>query len=744
MQPILPLIPEGASSINEKVCVRRENEFLVYYIGMSPVYSHHKDNRNHFRLTIAQLILSGTCKNCEIIETFGVTKNCVCRAVKQLKERGMESFFIKRQTRSGGTQLTGEKLRKAQAMLNRGVPRYDAADELNIKRDAFRKAVNDGRLEEPEEGSAEATTLSERSGTDLKAAEGMGTACTRPDDRMIAALFGASSPARTEFSNCLDVPNGSALCVLPALLANGLLKGIDKLGQLKGYYSQIHILLALALMCVCRIKTVEKLQRTFAPGELGKLLGLDRAPGARCLREKMDDLADDTAVEEWAATLSQQWMEEDPGSVGFLYIDGHVKVYSGDNKLPRRFVSRQRLCLRGISTYWVNDAVGQPFFVVEKQIDPGLLETMRNDIVPRLLEEVPNQPTEEELQQNPCLHRFVIVFDRAGYSPAFFKEMWEKYRIACITYRKNHTEEWDITAFSEVEALMPRGEKITMLLAERGSYIGSGEDAVWVKEVRKLTECGHQTAIISTGYSLDITTIALRMFTRWCQENFFSYAMHHFPIEILTQNSEEPFSGTEKVVNPTWRELDRNRRSINGKIVRRRAKFLGMDSEKAAAADHPEHERWERKKAKVLEEIQELTSEKESLTSRIKDTSKHITWEELSEEDKFMKLPSARRRLVNTIAMIAYRAETAMVAMMDDKKLSTSDARAVLQELFVSPADLLPDKDSGTLTVRVHAASTPAANRHLEKLFEELNETHTTYPGTDLTMKFSTLDSPPG
>ena len=78
--------------------------------------------------------------------------------------------------------------------------------------------------------------------------------------------------------------------------------------------------------------------------------------------------------------------------------------------------------MRGITDYWVNDAIGRPFFVIEKQIDPGLLATLRNDIVPRLLKEVPYQPSEQQLNENPCLCRFVLVFDREGYSPHFFKK----------------------------------------------------------------------------------------------------------------------------------------------------------------------------------------------------------------------------------------------------------------------------------------------------------------------------------
>lgn len=30
-------------------------------------------------------------------------------------------------------------------------------------------------------------------------------------------------------------------------------------------------------------------------------------------------------------------------------------------------------CIRGINDYWVNDAVGRPFIVVEKTVDPGML-----------------------------------------------------------------------------------------------------------------------------------------------------------------------------------------------------------------------------------------------------------------------------------------------------------------------------------------------------------------------------------
>jgi len=41
--------------------------------------------------------------------------------------------------------------------------------------------------------------------------------------------------------------------------------------------------------------------------------------------------------------------------------------------------------------------------------------------------------------------------------------------------------------------------------------------------VRKLTDSGHQTSLISTAFDLPHTQLAGRMFSRWCQENFFNY-----------------------------------------------------------------------------------------------------------------------------------------------------------------------------------------------------------------------------
>jgi hypothetical protein len=129
-------------------------------------------------------------------------------------------------------------------------------------------------------------------------------------------------------------------------------------------------------------------------------VGLDRIPEVKTLREKIEHISGHGSVQNWGEELAKSWMEEDPDLAGTLYVDGHVRVYHGkQTKLPKRYVSREKLCLSGVTDYWVNDALGQPFFVVTRTVNAGLLAVLREEIVPRLLEDVPHQPTQEQLNR---------------------------------------------------------------------------------------------------------------------------------------------------------------------------------------------------------------------------------------------------------------------------------------------------------------------------------------------------------
>lgn len=53
----------------------------------------------------------------------------------------------------------------------------------------------------------------------------------------------------------------------------------------------------------------------------------------------------------------------------------------------------------------------------------------------------------------PNPHRFVLVFDRKGWSPAFFAEWWRTHRIAVQTYQRGTYEPWPVEFFTVHEPL---------------------------------------------------------------------------------------------------------------------------------------------------------------------------------------------------------------------------------------------------------------------------------------------------
>jgi prepilin-type processing-associated H-X9-DG protein len=542
----------------------------------------------------------------------------------------------------------------------------------------------------------------------------------------IATSFFRCEAFAPVFSCCHDVPNGGVLLALPALLAVGLLVHTDKYFELpRGFYRHDTIFLLLAFMALARLKTVEDL-RYCSPGEWGKLLGVDRIPEAKTLRGKVGILSDSGKPREWAGELCRDWMMTDPDSAGILYVDGHVRVYHGSQtELPRHYVSRQKLCQRATVDYWVNAMDGQPFFVINKAVDPGLLQVLEREIVPRLEREVPKQVSLFGIDAVPS-HRFTIVFDREGYSPAFMGRMKEK-GIACQTYNKHPGADWPEEEFKRQSVKLQAGNVIEMRLAERGVFLG-GE--LWVREIRKLTKSGHQTSILSSDFINDCGPVSAAMFARWSQENFFGYMRQHYNLDRLIDYSTEEISATTKVVNPQYREVDGQVRAGVAKLNRKQKEFGAIILQDTIEPDQVVA--YEQKKAGLQEEITVMEKEVEDLKACRSATAKHVTMADLPEEERFRQLGVRSKYFIDTIKMIAYRAETAMAGIVREKLSRHDDARSLLRAIYATEADIVPDEASDTFTVRLHQLANRMSGEVVQHLCNELNATLTLFPGTNM------------
>ena len=550
--------------------------------------------------------------------------------------------------------------------------------------------------------------------------------------------MGVLRQAPVQFELAADVPLGGVLWALPALLAEGLLRHSRKLFALpEGFYPLETFFLVLGFMALVRVRSLEAL-RYEPPGEWGQLVGLDRIPEVRTLRHKLGQLCQPPGVAAaWSGALAQEWMAGQPEADGVYYADGHVRVYHGKlAALPRRYVARQKLCLRGTTDYWINALDGRPFFLVSRPVDPGLIEVLRTEIVPRLLADAPGQPTSAELQADPLRHRFTLVFDRAGYSPEFFADQ-KAQRVAVLTYHKFPGQDWAAEEFTPRTLTLANGEPVTLALAERGTCLSNG---LWVRELRQREDSGHQVSVLSTDYRSELRPLAVRMFARWTQENFLKYMREHYAIDRLVEHGTEPLPATTPVVNPAWRRLDSQVRREQALQQRDHAAF-GVRT-LSAAPEPPELETWQHQQARLHEAITTRQTRLEALKTERKKTPRHVELKDLPPAEQFPRLRAGRKHFVDTIKLLAYRAETALVGTVREALARTDDGRALVRELMRTPADLLPDPEAKTLTVRLHPLPSRLQDAAVRHLAEELTATETRFPGTDLRLVFE-LNGPP-
>jgi hypothetical protein len=241
------------------------------------------------------------------------------------------------------------------------------------------------------------------------------------------------------------------------------------------------------------------------------------------------------------------------------------------------------------------------------------------------------------------------------------------------------------------------GERTTIELAERGTKLSNG---LWVREFRKRSDSGHQTAILSTDYQNPAATLAPAMFARWSQENFFRYMRQSFNLDGLVDYGTDTVPETARVINPTYRTLDGQIRKKVALLNRKIAEFgaINLDDD----IEPEKVEAFARRKSDLHEVIAQLQQEVDELKVQRRATKRHITYNELPQDARFDRLSTQSKHLIDTIKMIAYRAETAMVQIVREKMTRHDDARSLMRAIYKTEVDLEPDLQAKTLTVRIH------------------------------------------
>ena len=542
-------------------------------------------------------------------------------------------------------------------------------------------------------------------------------------DRLLAAM-GLIEDAAPVFAPADSLPRAGVLLAIPALVASDVLTVARQIYGSIGpaFYGLRTTLVAYILLALLRIPRPETLKE-YAPGDLGRIVGLDRLPEVKTLRRKLARLASRKASREFGRELARRRIAERGRMMGFLYIDGHVRAYHGKHTIPKAYLTRTRLAVPGTTDYWVNDKKGEPLFVVTAEANAAmtrmlvpLLEEVRSLIGPR--------------------RRVTIVFDRGGWSPKLFQKLLAM-DFDILTYRKGRVRRIAEKRFVRRTAKLD-GHPVKYLLHDQAVRFLRGK--LRLRQVTRLTDNGKQTPILTSRWDLRDIVVAYRMFERWRQENFFKYMRQEFLIDALSDYQVELDDPERSVRNPA-------RQAVDKEIGKARARWNQLKQTYGdAVLDYlegrtPTMREFQAADQEIYREIQEAAERVAELAAQQKLLPLRVALAEARPDQDLVKLSTERKHLTNVLKLVAYQIESDLVNLIRPHYARAADeGRTLIQTVLQSTATLEPTAQE--LRVTLAPLSSPHRSQAVAALCENLNTTETRFPGTDLRMRFAVAGYP--
>lgn len=748
-------VREDATVINDRCLVRTQDRHRVVLVSGIVLAQYTAGDRMAEAHAMVSLVDQGWADQNDVARAFGRSARTVRRYQDRFETGGLAALGRTNGYPRGWSRLVPSRTRLVQRLKAEGIANREIARRLGVSAKAVRKLLRrmGWRERTPEQvllpvrspdpgdpnlsafrvgSSVErvATTPSRRawggdpnlsafSSHDENGEPLPVSLDTDPADRRMDRLFaylGLLEDAAPWFRSATRVPRAGVLLAMPALVGSGVFTIARKIyGSLgPAFYGLRTTLVTLLLMALLRIKRPEGLKE-HPPEDLGRLLGLDRAPEVKTLRCKLGRLAAVGRAVEFGRALALRRVADRGAVLGFLYVDGHVRVYHGQRRLPKAHVARMRLAMPATTDYWVNDAVGDPLFVVTAEANRGLVK-----MLPAVLEQVRGLVGER---------RVTVVFDRGGYSPKLFLKLITD-GFDLLTYRKGRFRQVPRSRFRLHEAVL-EGHKVSYTLADQGVRLLGGR--LRLRQVTRLGEDGHQTPILTSRRDLPAVEVAYRMFERWRQENFFKYLREEYALDALVDYGVVPDDPDRDVPNPAWRELDARLREARLEVARLAAEygaeaFVNPESRRPTMRGFKiAHGKLAHRLRAAAKRVADLQARRAGVPPRVP-VSKTVPGE-------VVKLAPERKLLTNLLKMVAYQAESDLVRLVAPHyKRVEQEGRTLIQSALGGPADL--EVTETELRIRLAPLSSPHRTRAIAALCQELDRRGTRFPGCRLRLRY--------
>jgi transposase len=751
--------PSNTVVINARCSLRGEEDQRVIVVAGLPVHHYRAEDAVAEAYAMVFLVESGFAQQTAVACAFARSERTVRRYQERYAQGGMAALGRGAGWRRGRRRIRGKRLRSIEILKSQGLSNRAIAQRLGVSERAIRKLVGPAKsvpAEQLDLAAMRSAAASEpphapvvpcassthadtnREGPPLVADQAGDSddagaedepvsmsldrdASDRSMDRQLAYL-GLLDDAAPMFRDGSQVAGVGVLLALPALVESGLLRISRKLyGEIgPAFYGLRTTLLTLLLMALLRMQRPEQLKEQ-DPAAFGRLLGLDRAPEVKTLRRKLTRLAAYQRAEPLGAELARRRVDQRGQLMGFLYVDGHVRAYHGQRSISQAYVARRHLAMPATTDYWVNDRAGDPLLVITGEVNAALTQAF-----PHLLREVRGVVGER---------RVTIVFDRGGWSPQLF-HMMIKDGFDILTYRKGKGRRIHEQRFVRRRAKLD-GHWVSYDLHDQPVRFLKGK--LRLRQITRLCDTGHQTQVITNRSDLRDIELAYRMFERWRQENFFKYMREEFLLDALVDYRIEAEDPTRTIPNPERRALDKQIRSV-------RTELAGIEREYgAAAAANTEHQRRTMRGFKIAhgslgKKLRATRARLARLIAQRRELPQRVEIRDLS-EGAVVKLATERKHLTDLIKMVAYQAESDLLALLRPHYArAEQEGRTLLHEIFAATGDIRVCATE--LHITLAPLSSPHRTRAAQALCDILDQTATIFPGSHLRLRFAVRPPP--
>jgi transposase len=713
-------------AINDRCQIRTEEGHRVVMVSGIPVAHYAVADRMAEAHAMVSLVEQGWADQNDVARAFGCSARTLRRDQRRYEEGGLAALGQPRGYPAGRARGGESRRQSVHRLKTRGHSNCEIARRLGISEAAVRKVLIRMGWKDPHEQTemlpvdAEANSNPKLSAFGVIVPPAPASQDADPSDRSadrLLARLGLLEDAPPLFGSASAVARAGVLLALPVLIASGVFDCARNIyGSLgAGFYGLRTSLLTLLLMALWRIKRPENLKE-YSPQSLGRVLGLDRAPEVKTLRRKLASLAASGRAAQLGEALAKQRVALRGKAMGFLYVDGHVRVYHGQHALPKAHVARMRISAPATSDYWVNDRSGDPLFVVTAEANAGLVK-----MLPGIL---------DQARRLVGKRRVTVVFDRGGFSPKLFQQIIAA-GFDLLTYRKGPYPRIPRARFRPHTARCG-GRKVSYLLADQEVRLLKGK--LRLRQVTRRMENGHQTAILTTRRDLAAAQVAYRMFDRWRQENFFKYLREEYALDALAEYAAVADDPTREVPNPVWKALNVQLRQAWARVDRLQSEY-GLEALSNLESQHRTMRGFKVAYGKLGKKIWTAWQRILQLEKRRAAVPRRVPVREAIDQP-VVKLAPERKHLTNLIKMVAYQGESDLLRLVEPHyRRADDEGRTLIQAALASAADLKVTQRE--LRVTLAAQSSPHRTRAVAALCEELNRRKALFPGSTLRLIYA-------